>query len=64
LKLRLDITYTTLAADLVSQVVGDGVSDGIGVGSGTVGLSNDESENILNKDIIDDDIVVDPDAHL
>jgi hypothetical protein len=57
LELGLDVTGTTLATDLVGQGVGDGVGDGLGVGSGTVGLRNDESENVLNKDIVGDNIV-------
>jgi hypothetical protein len=64
LKLGLDITYTTLATDLVGQGVGDGVGDGLGVGSATVGPRNDESENVIYKDILSNDTVIDPDAHL
>jgi hypothetical protein len=63
-ELGLDITDATLAADLVGQGVGDGVGDGIGVGSVTVGLRNDESENVHSKDILGDDIAVDLDACL
>jgi hypothetical protein len=64
LKLGLDITDTTLATDLLGQGVGDGVGDGLGVGSATVGMRNDESENVLYKDILSNDTVIDPDAHL
>jgi hypothetical protein len=63
-ELSLDITDTALAADLVGQGVGDGIGDGLGVGSGTVGLRNDKSEDVLNKDILGDDIAVDLHTYL
>jgi hypothetical protein len=62
--LGLDVTDTTLATDLVGQGVGDGVGDGLGDGSGTGGLRKDKREDVLNKDILGDDSVVDPDAYL
>ena len=64
-ELGLDVTDTTLATDLVGQGVGDGVGDGLGVGRVSIGgLRNNKGEDVLNKDVVGCDLVVDLDAYL
>jgi hypothetical protein len=58
----LDVTDTTLATDLVGQ--GDAVRDGLGVTRGTIAGLRDKGEDVLNKDVVGCDSVVDLDAYL
>jgi hypothetical protein len=51
-------------ADLVGQGVRNASGDDLGRGGSIIGLRNDKSENVLNKDILGFDSVVDPDAYL